>query len=112
MTLKLNLDAACSPGGIDRSLVRHSDERSVGLLAEACCMWNVFALFCRSFDVGAICKSEKRPPQKSLTGPASWQLDPGCSLIPGLGSSSRLIILAGSRVLSAVGACPPHDGVR
>ena len=74
MTLKLNLDAACSPGGIDRSLVRHSDERSAGLLAEACCMWNVFALFCRSFDVGAICKSEKRPPQKSLTGPASWQL--------------------------------------
>src|SRR6266581_4517014 len=39
-------------------------------------------------------------------------IDPGCSLIPGLGSSSRLIILAGSRVLSAVGACPPHDGVR
>jgi hypothetical protein len=26
----------------------------------------------------------------------------GCSLIPGLGSSSLLIILAGSRVLSAV----------
>src|SRR6266536_5710064 len=38
--------------------------------------------------------------------------DPGCSLIPGLGSSSRVLILAGSRVLSAVGACPPHDGVR
>jgi hypothetical protein len=59
MTLKVSLNAACSPGGIDRSLVRHYDERSAGLLAEACCIWNLFALFCRSFDVGAICKSEK-----------------------------------------------------
>jgi hypothetical protein len=49
--------------------------------------------------------------------------DPGCSLIPGVGSSSpfsnsgrgvklSVKILAGSMVLSAVGACPPHDGVR
>jgi hypothetical protein len=49
--------------------------------------------------------------------------DPGCSLIPGVGSSSlfsnsgrgvklSVKILAGAMVLSAVGACPPHDGVR
>src|ERR1051325_10446767 len=35
-----------------------------------------------------------------------------CSLIPGLGVNLATIILAGSTVLSAVGACPPHDGVR
>jgi hypothetical protein len=35
-----------------------------------------------------------------------------CSLIPGLGVNLSTIILAGSTVLSAVGACPPHDGVR
>ena len=41
------------------------------------------------------------------------------SLIPGVGfsNSGRGVklsanILAGYRVLSAVGACPPHDGVR
>jgi hypothetical protein len=35
-----------------------------------------------------------------------------CSLIPGLGVKLSTIILAGPTVLSAVGACPPHDGVR
>src|SRR6476620_7535377 len=35
-----------------------------------------------------------------------------CSLIPGLGVKRSTIILAGPTVLSAVGACPPHDGVR
>src|SRR5271163_2253935 len=35
-----------------------------------------------------------------------------CSLIPGLGVKLSTIILAGRTVLSAVGACPPHDGVR
>jgi hypothetical protein len=35
-----------------------------------------------------------------------------CSLIPGLGVKHSTIILAGPTVLSAVGACPPHDGVR
>ena len=35
-----------------------------------------------------------------------------CSLIPGLGVKLSAIILAGPTVLSAVGACPPHDGVR
>ena len=34
-----------------------------------------------------------------------------CSLIPGLGVKLSAIILAGPTVLSAVGACPPHDGV-
>jgi hypothetical protein len=34
------------------------------------------------------------------------------SLIPGLGVWLSMIILAGLTVLSAVGACPPHDGVR
>jgi hypothetical protein len=34
----------------------------------------------------------------------------GCSLIPGVGS--KLSMNIGCRVLSAVGACPPHDGVR
>src|SRR6476659_143795 len=34
------------------------------------------------------------------------------SLIPGLGVKHSPIILAGPTVLSAVGACPPHDGVR
>ena len=33
-------------------------------------------------------------------------------LIPGLGVRHFLIILAGPTVLSAVRACPPHDGVR
>src|SRR4029077_4804001 len=35
-----------------------------------------------------------------------------CSLIPGLGVKLSTIILAGATVLSAVGACQPHDGVR
>src|SRR6185295_2369111 len=35
-----------------------------------------------------------------------------CSLIPGLGVKLSTVILAGPTVLSAVGACPPHDGVR
>ena len=35
-----------------------------------------------------------------------------CSLIPGLGIKLSAIILAGPTVLSAVGASPPHDGVR
>jgi hypothetical protein len=35
-----------------------------------------------------------------------------CSLIPGLGVKLSTIVLAGPTVLSAVGACPPHDGVR
>src|SRR6516225_6220688 len=35
-----------------------------------------------------------------------------CSLIPGLDVKFSRPILAGPTVLSAVGACPPHDGVR
>jgi hypothetical protein len=35
-----------------------------------------------------------------------------CSLIPGLGVKLSANILAGPTVLSAVGARPPHDGVR
>src|SRR5215475_10049319 len=35
-----------------------------------------------------------------------------CSLIPGLGVKLSANILAGPTILSAVGACPPHDGVR
>src|SRR5262249_2449476 len=35
-----------------------------------------------------------------------------CSLIPGFGVKLSAIVLAGPTVLSAVGACPPHDGVR
>src|SRR5215831_11982072 len=35
-----------------------------------------------------------------------------CSLIPGFGVKLSVNILAGSIVLSAVGASPPHDGVR
>jgi hypothetical protein len=35
-----------------------------------------------------------------------------CSLIPGFAVKLSVIILAGPTVLSAVGACPPHDGVR
>src|SRR5437870_5291617 len=34
-----------------------------------------------------------------------------CSLIPGFGVKLSAVILAGPTVLSAVGACPPHDGV-
>jgi hypothetical protein len=35
-----------------------------------------------------------------------------CSLIPGFSVKLSAMILAGPTVLSAVGACPPHDGVR
>jgi hypothetical protein len=42
----------------------------------------------------------------------SFVPDRFCSLIPGLGVKLSTIILAGPTVLSAVGACPPHDGVR
>src|SRR5262249_29424170 len=35
-----------------------------------------------------------------------------CSLIPGLDVKLSTTFLAGSTVLSAVGSCPPHDGVR
>jgi hypothetical protein len=38
-------------------------------------------------------------------------IGPGCSLIPGLRSRLSKHILAGFMVLSAVGACPPHNGV-
>src|SRR5262249_46249753 len=42
-----------------------------------------------------------------------WPMvQPDCSLIPGFGVKLSAIILAGPTVLSAVGACPPHDGVR
>src|SRR5262245_46926791 len=45
--------------------------------------------------------------------PASMPaFDPGCSLIPGSGSSSLFKFLAGPTVLSAFGHCPPHDGAR
>src|SRR5262249_31421114 len=37
---------------------------------------------------------------------------PLCADIPDLGVKLSTIILAGPTVLSAVGACPPHDGVR
>src|SRR6516165_7552535 len=46
------------------------------------------------------------------TGSLTAALGLGRSLIPGVRSSSPLNILAGSMVLSAVGTCPPHDGVR
>jgi hypothetical protein len=49
--------------------------------------------------------------QKSNFGAVKSAFDPGCSLIPGLRSRLSKNILAGFRVLSAVGACPPHDGV-
>jgi hypothetical protein len=35
-----------------------------------------------------------------------------CSLIPGLSVKLSVIVLARPTVLSAVGTCPPHDGVR
>src|SRR5438445_563488 len=35
-----------------------------------------------------------------------------CSLIPGLGVKLSTTFLAGPTVLSAVGSCPPHYGVR
>src|SRR5258708_35265280 len=35
-----------------------------------------------------------------------------CSLIPGFDVKLSTTFLAGPTVLSAVGACPPHDGVR
>ena len=48
-----------------------------------------------------------------LAAPAGFLLNgPGCSLIPGLRSRLSKYILAGFMVLSAVGACPPHNGVR
>jgi hypothetical protein len=40
------------------------------------------------------------------------EIDRCCSLIPGLGVKLSITILAGPTVLSAVGACPPHDGAR
>ncbi len=49
-------------------------------------------------------------PRSPLAGAA--EIDRCCSLIPGLGVKLSTIILAGPTVLSAVGACPPHDGVR
>jgi hypothetical protein len=45
--------------------------------------------------------------------PGFGSLIPGFGfLIPGFGVKLSAIILAGPTVLSAVGACPPHDGVR
>jgi hypothetical protein len=41
-----------------------------------------------------------------------WSLSADSSLIPGLGVKLSANILAGPTVLSAVGASPPHDGVR
>ena len=43
---------------------------------------------------------------------ASVAFDRYCSLIPGLVVKLSTIILAGLTVLSAVGARPPHDGIR
>ena len=60
--------------------------------------------------------SEPRPPclQTLLNCCVAANVERGryCSLIPGLGVKLSTIILAGPTVLSAVGACPPHDGVR
>jgi hypothetical protein len=53
------------------------------------------------------------PPKADMT--TTWRqvaLCRFCSLIPGFGVKVSAIILAGPTVLSAVGACPPHDGVR
>src|SRR5262249_57699967 len=48
----------------------------------------------------------------SIDGTGMSALCRFCSLIPGFGVKLSAIILAGPTVLSAVGACPPHDGVR
>ena len=45
-------------------------------------------------------------------GAIDFQLVRCCSLIPGLDVKLSTTFLAGSTVLSAVGACPSHDGVR
>ena len=47
-----------------------------------------------------------------LAGGAMSVVGRFCSLIPGLGVKLSTIILAGPTVLSAVGALPPHDGIR
>jgi hypothetical protein len=48
----------------------------------------------------------------TVRGDADWVSGYGrlCSLIPGLGVKLFTIIFAGPTVLSAVEACPPHDG--
>ena len=50
--------------------------------------------------------------RKSRPGGAMYCFAPDCSLIPALGVKLSKIVLAGPTVLSAVGADPPHDGVR
>ena len=55
------------------------------------------------------CLSQKRNSLRHLARSRKCRF---CSLIPGFGVKLSTIILAGPTVLSAVGACPPHDGVR
>src|SRR5215468_7365657 len=52
------------------------------------------------------------PKRKSEASFVTSELCRFCSLIPGFGVKLSAIILAEPTVLSAVGACPPHDGVR
>jgi hypothetical protein len=60
---------------------------------------------CRLADQWACCLNQIAPQPMSALG--RW-----CSLIPGFGVKLSITFLAGSTVLSAVGSCPPHDGVR
>ena len=62
--------------------------------------------------VAALANVRSRDKRTSSRHRKSVARDRFCSLIPGLGVKLSTIILAGPTVLSAVGTCPPHDGVR
>jgi len=55
--------------------------------------------------LGAQSSNDSKPTRERVRGIS------GSSLIPGLGVKLSTIILAGPTILSAVGACPLHDGV-
>jgi hypothetical protein len=109
-------NAAALPLGASGGLRHHREPRT--RIAHLHRPWRaILRFFTTLFDIAALVLRRRMPhPRATDSGRESGRAntaanDPGCSLIPGLRSRLSKHILAGFMVLSAVGACPPHDGV-
>jgi hypothetical protein len=78
--------------------------------------WAIRGSECRNrISMGRGFQYERLPALVARDALTFWPMSPFgrlCSLIPGFGVKLSAVILAGPTVLSAVAACPPHDGVR
>jgi len=90
--------------------IARDTSRCCGVRDECCSRGDVcMNLMGLADPVGFENLKEGRASQRKL---ASVEKCRFCSLIPDLDVKLSTTFLAGSTVLSAVGACPPHDGVR